>query len=448
MKILGLPVPFTSNETKALETVRDDRGWFRVFEPFAGAWQKNITVDYNTVLSNHADFACKTLIASDIAKLRIKLMAKGAGDVWQETTNPAYSPVLRKPNHFQTRIQFLESWVISKLQRGNTYVLKGRDNRSIVKELYVLDPCRVRPLIADNGDIFYQLQTDRIAGLDYDVTVPAREIIHDRFNCLFHPLVGVSPIFAAGLSATHGIAIQQQATRFFQNQGRPGGILTAPGTISNDVAKRLKDYWDDNFSGEKAGKVAVLGDSLKFESLAATAEASQLIDQLKWTGEVICSVYHVPPYKIGIGQMPTYNNIQSLNVEYYSQSLQILIESIEVCLDEGLGMDGVTIGTEIDVYNLLRMDSVTQMDVIDKGKNTLTPNEGRKQLDLPPVKGGDAVYRQQQDYSLEALSKRDAQPDPFGKTQPAPPSPPKKISTLKTKAAFSGRYDRNAKEAA
>lgn len=445
MKIFGLRVPFTG-EKKALSGVDQSRGgWYRIYESFAGAWQSNVTVDYDAVLSNHADFACKTLIASDIAKLRIKMVQKSQ-DVWQEApANPAYV-VLRKPNHFQNRIQFLESWVISKLQRGNTYVLKQRDGRGVVKQMYVLDPCRVRPLIADNGDVFYELQQDKLSGLDGGrLVVPAREIIHDRFNCLFHPLVGVSPIFAAGLAATHGIAIQEQATKFFQNSARPGGILTAPGTISAETATRLKEYWTTNFSGSNAGKVAVVGDGLKYESMTASAEASQLVEQLKWSAEVICSVYHVPPYKIGIGQMPTYNNIQSLNVEYYSQALQILIESIESCLDEGLGLDGVSSGTELDVDNLLRMDAATQMDVLDKGKNTMTPNERRSKLDLPPKPGGDSVYMQQQDFSLEALAKRDAQADPFGKSTPAPqPDPsqttPKSLSVATLRAKWAGTY--------
>lgn len=425
MKVFGLPVPFTKPREKALSSVDPGRGgWIRVLESFAGAWQKNIELDYNTVLSNHADFACKTLIASDIAKLRIKLVAKSdINGVWQEITNPAYSPVLRKPNHFQNRIQFIECWVTSKLQRGNTYVLKERDNRGVVIGQYVLDPCRVRPLVAENGDVYYELQCDRLAGLENTIVVPAREIVHDRFNCLFHPLVGISPIFAAGLAATHGVSIQQQATKFFQNGARPGGILTAPGAISDDTARRLKEYWDNNFSGANAGKVAVLGDALKYEALSASAEASQLVEQLQWTAQVVCSVYHVPPYKIGVGEMPAYNNVQSLNVEYYSQALQILIESIEACLDEGLGLDGTSIGTELDVDNLLRMDTATQMTVLDLGKNTLTPNESRRRLDLPPVTGGDVVYRQQQDFSLEALAKRDALADPFG-TAKAPPAAP------------------------
>lgn len=429
MKIFGVTVPFTGSKEKALNGVDQSRGgWYRIYESFSGAWQSNVTVNYDTVLSNHADFACKTLIASDIAKLRIKLVEKIKG-VWQEVTNAnlaaAYA-VLRKPNHFQNRIQFLEGWVISKLQRGNTYVLKERDNRNVVTALYVLDPCRVRPLIADNGDVFYELNTDRLAGVEQRIVVPAREIIHDRFNCLFHPLVGVSPIFANGLSATQGLAIQQQATRFFQNSGRPGGLLTAPGAISDETATRLKAYWDDNFTGEKAGKVAVLGDGLKFEAMAATAEQSQLIEQLKWTAEVVCSTYHVPAYKIGIGAMPTVSNVQSLNVEYYSQALQVLIESIEVCLDEGLGLDGVTMGTEIDIENLLRMDSATLMDVLDKASGILTIDEKRAKLDKPPVEGGDTVYLQQQEFSLSALAKRDAKDDPFasgGKEQPALPAP-------------------------
>jgi hypothetical protein len=33
--------------------------------------------------------------------------------------------------------------------------------------------------------------------------------------------------------------------------------------------------------------------------------------------------------------MPPYTNVQALNVEYYSQCLQILIEAAELCLDEG-----------------------------------------------------------------------------------------------------------------
>jgi HK97 family phage portal protein len=210
----------------------------------------------------------------------------------------------------------------------------------------------------------------------------------------------------------HGLAIQNDSTLFFQNGARPGGILSAPGAIHDDTAKRLKEHWDANFTGKNSGKVAVLGDNLKYEAMKEKAVDAQLIEQLKWSAEVVCSTYHVPPYKIGVGTMPTFNNIQNLNIEYYSQCLQVLLESIELCLDEGLGM-GEDIGTEFDTDNLLRMDSVTQMEVLDKSKGIMKPNEQRKKLDLPPVEGGDSPMLQQQNFSLAALAKRDARDNPF-----------------------------------
>jgi phage portal protein BeeE len=67
---------------------------------------------------------------------------------------------------------------------------------------------------------------------------------------------------------------------------------------------------------------------------------------------------------------------------------------------------------------------VTQMEMLEKGRNYFTPDEGRNRIGLPNTKGGNVVYRQQQDYSLEALAKRDAKEDPFGTAKPAAPPTP------------------------
>jgi HK97 family phage portal protein len=398
---------------KALSPAVATRGWRNVIsESFPGAWQRSIKVDPEAVLAYSAVFAAMTLIASDVAKIPPKLKKKTSGDVWLPYDDPVVASVLRKPNGFQTRIQFYENWILSKLSRGNTYVLKSRDRQGRVTALFVLDPTRVRPMISATGEVFYEAQPDDLSGLAQTVLIPADEVIHDRFNCLFHPLVGLSPIYACGLAATQGLAIQANSTAFFGNASTPSGVLTAPGRIGEDTAERMKRDWDENFSGRNAGKVAVLGDGLKYEALSMSPHDSQMIEQLKWTAEVVCSTFHVPPYKIGVGALPSYNNVQALNVEYYSQCLQVLFESIEVCLDEGLRLD-LDLGVEFDLEYLLRMDSTSKMNYLEKGRNLMTPNEARARLDLPPKPGGDQIYRQQQDYSLEALSKRDESDDPF-----------------------------------
>jgi HK97 family phage portal protein len=425
---LGLSITRTK-ATGQLSSVDSRGGWWPLIrESYAGAWQTNVEVRLEDVLTYSTVFACVSLISSDIAKMGLRLMQLGANGIWVETTNAAFSPVLRKPNHYQTRIKFIEQWIISKLVHGNAYALKQRDNRGVVTALYLMDPSRVRPLVSPDGSVFYELSRDDLSQQPQgQVIVPAREIIHDVGIALYHPLVGLSPIYASGLAAMQGLKIQSSSTALFANGSNPGGVLTAPGAISDATAARLKAYWDTAYSGANAGKVAVLGDGLKFEPMIMKAVDAQLIEQLKYSAETVCSTFHVPPYMVGVGSAPTYNNIQALSTQYYTQCLQTLIEALELVLDEGLGLGpsfGNTYGVEFNVDDLLRMDSPTMMDTISKGigAGVMKPNEGRARLNLAPVQGGDTPYLQQQNYSLAALDRRDtAEPAPAStSTQPAP----------------------------
>src|SRR5215510_4095950 len=167
-------------------------GW-SILESFPGAWQQNVvtTDPRQTLLAFSAVFACITGIASDIAKLRIKLDEHDDDDnIWEEINEfdthgnadaARWLMVLKKPNGYQTRIQFVEQWLISKLQWGNTYVLKQRNTDGLVEALYVLCPQRVCPAVAEDGSVWYQLQTDYLSGLPVPppLPVPASEIIHD-----------------------------------------------------------------------------------------------------------------------------------------------------------------------------------------------------------------------------------------------------------------------------
>lgn len=411
---------------KALSPV-DNRGGWRPFinESYAGAWQQNVVVAQSDALQYWAVFRCVSIIASDISKMRLRLVQQDANGIWTETSNAAFSPVIRKPNPIQTRIQFFQNWMESKLLNGNTYALKVRDNRSVVTQLRVLDPCRVTVLVADNGDIFYRLTRDNVTGVEQDViTVPASEIIHDRGPTFYHPLVGLSPISAVGINALAGLRIEQNSARLFTNGARPGGVLTAPGAITDETAARLKAYWDENFTGSNAGKVAVLGDGLAYAPMVMSAVDAQLVEQLKWGDAAIAGAFGVPAYMINAAQAPATNNIEALNQQYYSQCLQVHIESIELLLDEGLGLTG-NYGTAFDLDDLLRMDTATLVKTAGEGvaRGILTPNEGRAKLGYSPVTGGDSAYLQQQNYSLEALAKRDAKDDPFATTSPPATTP-------------------------
>lgn len=396
-----------------LSPLRSDGLWFPVTEAFTGAWQRGVVDQSNKNIFQFSPlFRCVTLIAGDVAKLGVRLVELNDG-IWQETTSASFSPVLRKPNRYQTWIQFVESWMLSKLLHGNTYVLKVRDNRQVVVALYILDPRLVKTLVAPGAAVFYELQADNLSTIGETVTIPASEVIHDRMNTLYHPLVGLSPVAAASLSGALGVEMQRQSATFFKNGARPSGFLTAPGAIGKETAERLKTQWETKYSGENVGRVAVLGDNLKFESIAMKAVDAQLVESLRISGEFVCLAFGIPLFKIGLGQLPGNANVSTLNQIYYSDCLQKYIEDLEWSLDDGLSLPS-DYGVELLIKNLIRMDQEAQMRVLREGVEgaIVKTNEARRELSLAPTEGGDEVWRQQQYYSLRALARRDQEGTP------------------------------------
>lgn len=402
-------------------------------ESYAGAWQQGVLAGPSTtLLAFSAVYACVTGIASDIAKMRIKLTEDKDG-IWEEITSAhgnaeesGVLPVLRKPNRYQTRIKFIEQWIVSKLLYGNSYILKERDRAGgPVTALYVLHPRCVTVLVAPDGGVYYQISRDDLSGVEKNITVPASEIIHDMMVSLWHPLVGVSPIYACSISATMGNKIQENSTLFNTNLSRPSGLLTGPVGMSDESAAAVKTAFDTNYTGQNIGKIAVVGGDLKFVPFTMSAQDSQLIEQLQWTVQDVARAFRYPAYKLDASVSPKYDTLEAYTIGYYIDCLQPIIESLELCLDEGLGLSE-GLGTEMDLDSLGRMDTQTLVEstVAAVKGSLMTPNEGRRKLNLKKVAGGDSVWAQQQNYSLEALAKRDSKPDPFAKNpMPGPPVP-------------------------
>ena len=400
---------------KSLSSVNSGGGWTSLFgSGFHANFQVDSKLSREEIAAHHTVFTCISLISQDIGKMPILLKKKEQG-VWIEQEITDELRVLKKPNGYQNWQQFGEHWTISLLMRGNTYIFKHRDIfTGKFSGMSVLNPDRVKPLISDKGEVFYQLSADSLTKTA-DEIVPASEIIHDRINCFYHPLVGLSPISACGMAAGHGLDIQKSQRTHFKNNSRPGGVLTAPGPISEETANRIKTQWNEKYSGDNAGCTAVVGDGLTFAPIAVSALDSQLIEQLKMTNEIICSVFHVPSFKVGVGSIPAGQKVSDLNEIYYSDCLQSMIEARENLLDDGLELKTKGFEAFLDLDVLIRMDSTSLMSHLKEGVGAglIAPNEGRAKLGYLPVIGGESPMIQQQNYSLAALSKRDAKDDPF-----------------------------------
>lgn len=420
MRIFGLNI----GRKKTVQPVPDyRRGWRTIFEPYTGAWQRNEELKVGDLSSYPTLYACLNRIATDIGKLPFQLKREDEHGIWRVARNADYDPVLRKPNGYQTQQQFRESWILSKLIDGNAYILKQRDNRGVVVALYVLDPSKVRPAVTDAGRVFYELrysQSQNLLPADYpgeQMMIPASEIIHDRINCLHHPLIGIPPLCAATISAGKNIRILRNSSAFFENSANPGGLVSGPAGLSEDDAAKLQEFFNANFTGDKSGKIAVVGADLKFTPFAFKAADSQLVEQMRYSDEQICQPFGIPPFKVGIGSIPAGLGVDAINQLYYADALQSHIEAMENLLDEGLGI-AHPMGVELDLWPLLRMDVGQQADVEVKlvGGGIKAPNEARHAFDLPPLEGGDTVYMQQQDFPLDQVR--------LNRIEPIPEPPP------------------------
>ncbi len=427
MKIFGFEI---TRQQKALHTVSDWRnGWRTIKEAFTGAWQQNVEEKRADLITYPTLYACIYRISSDIGKLPFTLQMANENGTSKAVDNPAYTPVLSEPNNFQTEAQFREYWLLCKLTQGNTYVLKRRDNRGVVTDLFILDPCRAMPMVSDSGEVFYQLYIDPLNTIPSNypaenLIVPASEIIHDRCMTVHNPLIGIPPLAAAYWPALKNMKILRSATEFFANNAQPGGILTAPAGMSDEDAKAVQDYWTTNFSGQNAGKVAIIGADMKFTPFAMKSIDSQMIEQMRYSDIQICQPFGIPPFKVGIGDLPASLGVDGVNQLYYQDALQPHIEHMESLLDKGLRISK-PLSVQLDLDPLLRMDESKRAEIETKlvGGMIKHPDESRLKFNLPPTPGGDTLWGQQQQYPLGMLANRESW-DPQFQTEPAPTEEP------------------------
>ena len=385
-----------------------------VREPYTGAWQNNDPLTTDSALANPSVFGAVSRISQDISKIAPPLLLeRDRNNFWTETSNPAYSPVLRRPNHYQTAQQFIEQWVINKVLWGNAYVLKYRDERGVVNALHLLDPARVKVLTAPDGSVYYELQSNELAGMPEQtqpIVIPARELIHDRWNCLYHPLCGISPLTAIGGAVAQAKAIQDNSTTFFAKGARPSGVLIAPTKLDPLSAARLKT----DAANFKSGEILIAELGMKYESVSTSAVDAAVIEQLGWTEEKICEVLGMPISILNSSKQPPYANAEASQLQYKSQCLEPHLVSIATCLGEGLDLPSY-LTIEFDDTLLTWMDTNSRTTA---ARNAIvagmSPNEVRNTFyKLAPVPGGELPFLQQQNWPVANLAERQAPAEPL-----------------------------------
>lgn len=365
--------------------------------------------DSNIAIRSSAVYTCVSILAQEIARLRITHYSdpdmKGRMEMYKSHT----TRLLTKPNTYQNRSDFFLSIMYSLLMNGNSYCIATRDPRGRVINLTPLNPGAVQPYVVPGTDEIYY----SIAQMDIDPStivnpaeyIPQRNMLHIRLFTPTHPLVGISPLSACMTSVAHGMSIQSESTRFFDNQSKPAGILRTPKPLSPEQAKRLRDAWASGTGGVNTGKVPVLDNDLQFQQMSLSAADAQLIEQYSMTKKDIAIVFRVPLHLIGEGENQ-FKTAEASQRDFVTRSLGFYIEHIEAALDSFFGFNGKTEAIEFDVERgIMRPEYNERIEGLAKGVQggIFSPNEARKSERLPSVEAGDNLFMQRQNVPINLL---------------------------------------------
>ena len=215
---------------KILGTVRAgspspiDDFWYRPAQ--LGTAGQTVTAD--TALQSSAVLACVVLLSETVASLPLPIYRRQPdGGKAREPDHPLADILSRRPNTYMSAFELRQLMMQHLLLRGNAYAVIVPGARGSVDQLIPLAPDRMTVTGSDEGLVYTYRDS---AGTD--LTYTQGEIFHLRGPMLSDGgMVGLSVIDYARETIGGALAAQAYGNRFYQNDARPGVVLTHPGQL-------------------------------------------------------------------------------------------------------------------------------------------------------------------------------------------------------------------------
>lgn len=388
-------------------------------------WQRNLErLDVSGPCAAH--FAAINVCGQAVATLEIEHVRRLPGGGHETILDSQIAKLLKSPNSYQTRSDFMLNLVFSLLGYGNAYALALRDKKDNISSLHLVPPNSTVPHVDyETGDIFYAIGNNPLIPNEIDMLVPARDVLHVKMHAIQHPLVGISPIKHASMSVSVNKSISRNQMAFFNNMSRPSGVLSTDLPLNEDQMSKLRASWNARSKKMDAGDVPILGYGMKWNPMTLTSEDAQLIEAYRMTIEDIARVFRVPLALIGDYTKATYSNTEQLISSWLSTGLGFLLEHIESSLEKFLRLDNSHY-IQFNVDRLLRTDFAGRIEGLTKAVQggLYSPNEARAKEGLSPVEYGEEPRLQSQVIPLSQVELTPSMPA----APAAPVNPPEEES--------------------
>lgn len=338
-------------------------------------------------------------IAYGTARLPLKVYLRDADDNRTLARDTPFADLLRNPNPRHDPF-FFWLWTVSTHEiYGEALWVKVRPRPGAApSQLWPMHPANVTTYRKqDTGELMYRYTW----GGAIDTAIAewsADDIVHFRTYNPDNQARGMSRLEPLRQTILNEDSARRASAAMWSNGGRPSFLVTHPKVMSQPVQDRLAAQLAGLHKGvDNWGKIAILEEGMTPTMLPLDAEALQYIEARKINREEACGMYDVPPPVVHILDRATFSNITEQMRSMYRDTMAPRLGLFESVVDSQLRPDFDPQG---DLYAEFLLDEVMRgafeqraaanQSAIFSGQRT--PNEVRKQDNLPPLPGGDELY--------------------------------------------------------
>lgn len=234
--------------------------------------------------------ACVDAIATSVAMPDLKVMKRDGDDKSEARDDPAFRVFHRRPNEFQTAMEFRQQMSVHAALRGISVAIPTRDPKGNLLELIPLVPGTFQ---------FEQTSRYRIQCTVSDEfgvvgTFDRKELFVIRSLC-WDLVKSVSAVEKACEAIGLAKATETNLSKLQKNGGRPSGILTTENKLAPETISRIKASWDKFSKGSNMHGTPLLDSGLMYKPMGMSAVDQQTLETRRMQVEEVCRAFGVFP---------------------------------------------------------------------------------------------------------------------------------------------------------